>query len=78
MKCGCSRRAWSSLHFLADRRDRVGVHAFRGQLTFGNEAFNRTNIDRVIYFAEQPAFGLGCIAVADRVNQQIAECLTLE
>ncbi len=67
-----------SLHLLADRSDGVWVHPLRGQLALGDELLDGVNIDRAINFAEKLGLLLRAVAVADSIDQQIAQSMALE
>ena len=78
MKCGCRRRACGALHLLADFGDRARVHAFGGQLAFGDQLLDRLDIDRAIDLAEQLGLLLRPVAIADGVDQKVAQRVALE
>ena len=60
------------LHLLADRREGVGVETFRGKLALGDQVFDRDDVDGAVDLAEQFRFHFGPVAIADRVDQQVA------
>ncbi len=68
----------SPLHFLADGRDSAGVETFRGELALGHQGFDRGDIDGAVDLAEELGLDVGPVAVADRVDQKIAQRLALE
>ena len=67
-----------ALHLLADFATALRVHAFRRELALGDQLLDRVDIDRAIDLAEQLGLLLRPIAVADRIDQQIAQGVALE
>ena len=67
-----------ALHVFADGRDNRRVHALRGQLALRDKPLDRFDIDGAVDLAEQLGAFLRLLAVADRIDEQIAQRLTLE
>ena len=58
--------------------DGVRVHALRRQLALGDELFDRIDVDGAIHLAEEFGLLLRPIAIADRIDQQVAQRVALE
>jgi hypothetical protein len=67
-----------ALHLFADGCNGVRVHPFRRQLALGDELFDRIDVDGAIHLAEEFGLLLRPIAIADRVDQQVAQRVALE
>ncbi len=67
-----------ALHLLPDFTDGMGVHALGSELAFGYQLFDGIHIDDAIDLAEQLSLCLGTIAVADRIDEQVAQRMAFE
>jgi hypothetical protein len=66
------------LHFLTNGRDDLGVEAFRGELALRDQGFDRADINGAVDFPEQLRLDVGPVAIADGVDQQVAQRLAFE
>ena len=66
------------LHLLADFADGVRVHALRRELALGDQLLDRVHVDSAVHLAEELRLLLRPIAVADRIDQKIAQSVALE
>ena len=66
------------LHLLSNFGDRAEVHTLRGELSFGDEFFDRVDIDRTVDLPEKFSFYLRSVAVADSVDEEVAQSVPFE
>ena len=67
-----------ALHLLPDGGHGTRVHALRGELALDDQPLDGRHVDRAVHLAEQLGLLLRPVAVADRVDQEVAQGVALE
>ena len=78
MKCGCKRRACARSICSRISAIELRIHTLGGQLAFGDEFFNRVDIDCAVDLSEKFGFYLGSIAITDGIDEEVAQSVPFE